>query len=129
VRSIKTKHGLGFLQVTLVIPWLAAPDQHMVFPGNTVFDTPEQQEEFVRGWVRKRTGLPCNFKIKFYPGHYAAEKCSILPVGDPTQYIPDSEVTLKFNSTRLRCCLRHAEEYGGSLVIVEASDALHCLAH
>lgn len=76
----------------MVIPWLAAADQHMVFPNNTGFETPEQQEEYVRGWARKRTGLPCNFKIKFYPGHYAAEKCSILPVGDPTQYISDSEV-------------------------------------
>ncbi len=75
-----------------MIPWLAAPDQHMVFPNKITFDTPEEQEGYVRNWVQKRTGLPCNFKIKFYPGHYAAEKCSILPVGDPTQYITDSEV-------------------------------------
>ncbi|KAK9827590.1 hypothetical protein WJX81_001802 [Elliptochloris bilobata] len=78
-------------EVTLVIPWLAAADQEMVFPNNQSFETPEAQEQFVRAWARKRTGMPCNFKIKFYPGRYAAEKCSILPVGDPTLYIPDNE--------------------------------------
>ena len=32
-------------QVTLMIPWLAKADQSKVFPNNTTFDTPEQQEE------------------------------------------------------------------------------------
>ncbi|CAL8463148.1 g2682 [Coccomyxa elongata] len=82
----KEKHR----DVTLVIPWLAPPDQRVVF-NNLSFETPEQQEEYVRAWARKRTGLPCDFKVAFYPGRYAAEKCSILPVGDPTSYIPDSE--------------------------------------
>ena len=78
-------------QVTLVIPWLAAPDQAIVY-NKITFDTPAQQEAYVRSWARQRTGLPCNFKVAFYPGRYAAEKCSILPVGDPTTYIPDNEV-------------------------------------
>ncbi|KAK9907493.1 hypothetical protein WJX75_004778 [Coccomyxa subellipsoidea] len=82
----KEKHR----EVTLVIPWLAPPDQALVF-NKLSFETPEQQEEYVRAWARKRTGLPCDFKVAFYPGRYAAEKCSILPVGDPTSYIPDSE--------------------------------------
>lgn len=79
------------MQVTLCIPWLAPPDQAVVF-NNISFERPEQQEEYVREWARKRTGLPCDFQIKFYPGRYAVEKCSILPVGDPTSYIPDKEV-------------------------------------
>lgn len=33
------------LQVTLMIPWLAKADQSKVFPNNTTFETPEQQEE------------------------------------------------------------------------------------
>ena len=78
-------------QITLCIPWLAPPDQAVVF-NNISFERPEQQEEYVREWARKRTGLPCNFQIKFYPGRYAVEKCSILPVGDPTSYISDQEV-------------------------------------
>ena len=48
----------------------------------------------MRKWVDKRTSFPCNFDIAFYPARYAKEKFSILPVGDPTQYIPDSEVCL-----------------------------------
>jgi digalactosyldiacylglycerol synthase len=32
-------------KVTLMIPWLAKPDQSRVFPNNTTFDTPEEQEE------------------------------------------------------------------------------------
>ena len=82
---------LFWVQITLCIPWLAPPDQALVF-NNITFQRPDQQEEYVREWARKRTGLPCDFQIKFYPGRYAVEKCSILPVGDPTSYIPDKEV-------------------------------------
>lgn len=42
--------------------------------GHLQFETPELQEEYVKEWARHRTGLDCNFKIKFYPGRYAAEK-------------------------------------------------------
>jgi digalactosyldiacylglycerol synthase len=79
-------------EVTLVVPWLSKSDQHKIFPNATTFDTPEQQEEYVREWARNRTGVDANFKVTFYPGRYAAEKGSILPVGDLTQYIPDEEV-------------------------------------
>jgi len=81
----------GTRKVTLVLPWLSPADQERVFPNNMQFDTPEQQEEYVRDWARRRTGLDCNFKVTFYPGRYAAEKGSILPVGDITQVIPDHE--------------------------------------
>ena len=60
-------------------------------------------------------------QVAFYPSRYAAEKCSILPVGDPTSYIPDSEVGLsprlwnvRLSTLLLRCkslvhlCLIHA---------------------
>lgn len=77
--------------VTLMIPWLATADQSRVFPHGMTFDTPDQQERYVRDWVKQRTGFESDFQVTFYPGRYAPEKCSILPVGDPTQYIPDSE--------------------------------------
>ncbi len=38
------------------------------------FETPEDQESYVREWARHRTGLDCNFRISFYPGRYAPEK-------------------------------------------------------
>ena len=48
--------------------------QERVFPANTRFETPEDQEAYVRDWARTRTGLDCNFRISFYPGRYAVEK-------------------------------------------------------
>eukprot|EP00878_Enallax_costatus_P006400 GHUV01006711.1.p1 GENE.GHUV01006711.1~~GHUV01006711.1.p1 ORF type:complete len:626 (+),score=203.50 GHUV01006711.1:144-2021(+) len=78
-------------QVTLMLPWLSKPDQERVFPNSVTFDSPADQEAFVREWAQKRTGLACGFKVRFYPGRYAPEKGSILPVGDITQYIPDAE--------------------------------------
>ena len=72
-------------RVTLVIPWLNMVDQLRVFPNNITFTSPEEQETFVRTWVEKRTGRPSNFKVSFYPGRFASEKGSILPVGDITQ--------------------------------------------
>ncbi|KAG2497202.1 hypothetical protein HYH03_004791 [Edaphochlamys debaryana] len=81
----------GERKVTLVLPWLSKADQQRVFPADVSFETPEEQEDFVRQWARNRTGLECNFKVAFYPGRYAAEKGSILPVGDITTVIPDHE--------------------------------------
>eukprot|EP00882_Tetradesmus_deserticola_P013452 GHRQ01014284.1.p1 GENE.GHRQ01014284.1~~GHRQ01014284.1.p1 ORF type:complete len:414 (+),score=242.86 GHRQ01014284.1:159-1244(+) len=78
-------------QVTLLLPWLSKPDQERVFPNSVTFESPADQEAFVREWAQKRTGLACSFKVRFYPGRYAPEKGSILPVGDITQYIPDAE--------------------------------------
>ena len=76
-----------------MIPWLAKSDQSAVFPNGITFNSPEEQEQYVRKWAEKRTGFESNFKVTFYPGRYAAEKGSILPVGDPTAYISDAEVS------------------------------------
>jgi hypothetical protein len=61
-------------RVTLMLPWLNKSDQERVFPGAVTFDSPSDQEAFVREWAQKRTGLPCDFAVKFYPGRYAPEK-------------------------------------------------------
>ena len=98
-------------QITLCIPWLAPSDQTIVF-NNISFERPEQQEEYVREWARKRTGLPCDFQIRFYPGRYAVEKCSILPVGDPTSYISDKEVRRRIRV--FPCGKTHAPPMPGS---------------
>lgn len=80
-------------KVTLMIPWLAKSDQRAIFPHGMTFNTPEEQEDYVRKWAEKRTGFESNFKVTFYPARYAVEKGSILPVGDPTKYISDAEVS------------------------------------
>jgi hypothetical protein len=65
----------GNRKVTLCLPWLSKQDQEKLFPPNAPrFETPEAQEDYIRDWARKRTGLSCDFRISFYPGRYAAEK-------------------------------------------------------
>ena len=91
-------------EVTLFVPWLPRRDQDAVFPpGGARFDTPAQQEAWVRKWARERTGLPCDFKLGFYAGRYAAEKGSILPVGDITECVDklDGRVPEKQKRRRL----------------------------
>jgi len=80
----------GTRQVTLLLPWLAPSDQAAVHPGKT-FKSPDEQGDFVRSWVAERVGFAPPLKLTFYPGRWAPDKCSILPVGDITAYVPDSE--------------------------------------
>jgi digalactosyldiacylglycerol synthase len=32
------------------------------------FDSPEEQESYIRNWLEERLGFESNFKISFYPG-------------------------------------------------------------
>mmetsp|Transcript_25629 Transcript_25629/g.31088 ORF Transcript_25629/g.31088 Transcript_25629/m.31088 type:complete len:951 (+) Transcript_25629:252-3104(+) len=77
--------------VTLLVPWLPLCDQKAIFPNGKTFESPEQQETYVKEWVSERVGFKPNFKLKFYPGRYSKEFGSILGVGDITQYISDRE--------------------------------------
>jgi hypothetical protein len=70
-----------------------------------VHHVPACLPQYVRDWVKKRTGFESDFKVTFYPGRYAPEKCSILPVGDPTQYIPEHEVRTKHEVSAALPCL------------------------
>jgi hypothetical protein len=56
------------LQVTLVVPWLSKADQELVYPNKLKFETPAEQELYVRDWLEQRVGFKTNFKIRFYPG-------------------------------------------------------------
>ncbi|GAB2271668.1 Digalactosyldiacylglycerol synthase 2, chloroplastic [Dionaea muscipula] len=78
-------------KVTLVIPWLSPDDQELVYPDKIRFSSASEQEAYVRRWVEERTGFTCDFDICFYPGKFALDKRSILPVGDITEIIPDEE--------------------------------------
>jgi len=77
----------GIHDVTLVIPFLAPKEQAIVHP-NMIFNTPEEQGEYVKKWVEERCGFKPEMKLSFYPGRYATDKYSIIPVGDLTSYIP-----------------------------------------
>jgi digalactosyldiacylglycerol synthase len=72
----------GTHDVTLVVPWLPPEEQVLIHPG-IVFETTQEQDKYVRQWVKDRCGFECtNLKLDFYPGRYAKDKYSIIPVGD-----------------------------------------------
>lgn len=62
------KPGSQFLQVTLVIPWLAVEEQSTIFPRNISFNNPGKQAQWVKKWVLQRCGFKASFDILFYPG-------------------------------------------------------------
>ena len=80
----------GNVGVTLLVPWLAPCDQQLVHP-NAMFETPEQQKAYIRSWLTGRVDFQPTFNIHFYPGRYAIDKGSIVPVGDVTEYVPEEE--------------------------------------
>ena len=86
----------GLHDVTLVIPFLAPSEQKIIHP-NMIFNTPEEQAEYVNKWVEERCGFKPQMKLSFYPGRYATDKYSIIPVGDLTKYVPgdrDSDIAV-----------------------------------
>ncbi|XP_024380254.1 digalactosyldiacylglycerol synthase 2, chloroplastic [Physcomitrium patens] len=81
----------GEQKVNLLVPWLCKKDQVLVYPNQITFETPAEQERFVRKWVEDRVGFQCDFKLSFYPGKFSTEKRSILAAGDISQFIPNQE--------------------------------------
>ncbi|XP_057826396.2 digalactosyldiacylglycerol synthase 1, chloroplastic [Cryptomeria japonica] len=80
--------------VTLLVPWLCKEDQELVYPNKLTFDSPEEQEAYVRNWLESRTGFKSDFKIAFYPGKFSRQRRSIIAVGDTSQFIPDKEADI-----------------------------------
>eukprot|EP00899_Mesostigma_viride_P016703 jgi/Mesvir1/25033/Mv16972-RA.1 len=76
--------------VTLMVPWIPREDQVAVYPNERTFDNPQEQEAYVRAWLKQRLGFEAKFKLQFYPGRYDKARGSIFPVGDITEFIPDS---------------------------------------
>ncbi|XWS77088.1 hypothetical protein CRYUN_Cryun01aG0232300 [Craigia yunnanensis] len=84
----------GERKITLVIPWLSLKDQKLVYPNNTTFGSASEQESYIRQWLEERIAFISGFDIRFYPGKFAVDKRSILPVGDISEIIPDEEADI-----------------------------------
>ncbi|XWS35765.1 hypothetical protein CRYUN_Cryun20dG0024000 [Craigia yunnanensis] len=84
----------GERKITLVIPWLSLKDQKLVYPNFTTFSSPSEQESYIRQWLEERTAFVSGFDLRFYPGKFAVDKRSILPVGDISEIIPDEEADI-----------------------------------
>jgi len=91
LRAIYLAHGDETREVTLLVPWLALHDQAIVFPKRATFATPEAQTKYVMDWARARVGFEPRIKITWYPGRYATDKGSIVPVGDITTRVPKQD--------------------------------------
>ncbi|PWA65004.1 digalactosyldiacylglycerol synthase 1 protein [Artemisia annua] len=80
--------------VTLLVPWLTRTDQELVYPNNITFSSPEEQEVYIRDWLKERVGFNADFKISFYPGKFQKERRSILPAGDTSQFISSKDADI-----------------------------------
>ncbi|KAK9068542.1 hypothetical protein SSX86_012657 [Deinandra increscens subsp. villosa] len=80
--------------VTLLVPWLTRTDQELVYPNNITFSSPEEQEVYIRNWLKERVGFNADFKISFYPGKFQKERRSIIPAGDTSQFISSKDADI-----------------------------------
>ncbi|XP_071721284.1 digalactosyldiacylglycerol synthase 1, chloroplastic [Rutidosis leptorrhynchoides] len=80
--------------VTLLLPWLTRTDQELVYPNNITFSSPEEQEVYIRNWLKERVGFNADFKISFYPGKFQKERRSIIPAGDTSQFISSKDADI-----------------------------------
>lgn len=84
--------------VTLVIPWLEMEEDRQTLYGDKYnFTTPDEQETYIRKWLRDDAGMPeeadpdQGIKIIFYPSRYHSGLKSIFAMGDIISVIPDED--------------------------------------
>ncbi|CAM9885638.1 unnamed protein product [Ectocarpus sp. 12 AP-2014] len=96
LRAAFLARGRDADMVTLMVPFLSLEDQPKVFPSGVTFDTPEEQEVWVRNWLDD-AGLAREserLRLVFYPGRYHKDYGSIFPMGDLTLMIPPEEADI-----------------------------------
>uniref|UniRef100_A0A7S2YFG6 digalactosyldiacylglycerol synthase n=1 Tax=Entomoneis paludosa TaxID=265537 RepID=A0A7S2YFG6_9STRA len=83
--------------VTLMLPWLERrADQERVY-GDTVFDTQEDQEAYIRTWLKDSAKMPDaarDLQIRWYTAWQNPAENSIYSMGDITALIPADEVDI-----------------------------------
>jgi len=84
--------------VTLMLPWLERrEDQVQVYGSNKLFESPEEQETFIRNWLRDSAKLPIpseELKIKWYTAWQNKAENSVYSMGDITALIPEDEIDI-----------------------------------
>lgn len=80
--------------VTLMIPWLEREsDRESIYGKNKIFKSPEEQEEWIRTWLRDTADLKQaseELKIKWYTGRVEKLENSVYSMGDITALLPVS---------------------------------------
>lgn len=79
-------------KVTLMLPWLEREkDRDKIYGKERAFDTSEEQEIWIRTWLREKAGLKeaSEFlNIAWYIGRHETQENSIYSMGDITAMIP-----------------------------------------
>jgi len=84
--------------VTLVVPWLEVKEDRLQLYGeNNVFEDQDEQETYIRTWLRDEAGMPDEadpdhgLRILWYPARYHPGLHSVFAMGDLISLIPDEE--------------------------------------
>ncbi|KAL7580794.1 hypothetical protein ACA910_001072 [Epithemia clementina (nom. ined.)] len=84
--------------VTLMLPWLERrADQERVYGPGSVFETPEDQEAYIRTWLRDSANMPEaseQLRIRWYTAWQNRAENSIYSMGDITALIPAEDVDI-----------------------------------
>jgi hypothetical protein len=84
--------------VTLHLPWLEREaDQVLVYGAGNTFSSQEEQEVYVRRWLRESAGMPVaagELSIEWYTAWHSKAENSIYSMGDITALIPEDEVDI-----------------------------------
>mmetsp|Transcript_3216 Transcript_3216/g.4273 ORF Transcript_3216/g.4273 Transcript_3216/m.4273 type:complete len:1023 (+) Transcript_3216:214-3282(+) len=108
-------------RVTLVIPWLELEEDRLELYGNQYnFSTPQEQETYIRKWLREDANMPIEadekigLQIIFYPSRYHSGLKSIFAMGDIASLISsekdddDNNSNISNNNTDV-CVLEEPE--------------------
>ena len=92
--------------VTLMLPWVERPsDQKRIYGSENRFGTPEDQEEYIRGWLRDTANMKMastELNIRWYTAWQEVLENSLYSMGDIIGLIPVSIcVCVIFTSVRL----------------------------
>lgn len=81
-----------------MLPWLERPDDQVsVYGQDNVFESPEDQERYIRDWLRSSANMPEaseELGIAWYIGWHNKIENSVYSMGDITALLPGDEVDI-----------------------------------
>eukprot|EP00816_Leptocylindrus_hargravesii_P003400 CAMPEP_0196806770 /NCGR_PEP_ID=MMETSP1362-20130617/6685_1 /TAXON_ID=163516 /ORGANISM="Leptocylindrus danicus, Strain CCMP1856" /LENGTH=816 /DNA_ID=CAMNT_0042180399 /DNA_START=235 /DNA_END=2685 /DNA_ORIENTATION=+ len=85
-------------KVTIMLPWLErSKDQEKLYGQSDRFKSEEDQDQFIRNWLRNVAGMPRaadNLNIMWYIAWQETLENSVYSMGDITALIPDNEADI-----------------------------------
>lgn len=85
-------------KVTLMLPWLELKsDQEKLYGKDRVYSSQEEQEAFIRNWLRDTAKFPSaanDLNIAWYTGRLETLENSVYSMGDITALIPEQKADI-----------------------------------